>query len=79
MQGAQLAELELLYKEEQLLRKRYFNTIEGPIFLNISSAKVILCGFFFFFSPSEVAEISFSCMHLRYERKDQSVLSFKTS
>lgn len=29
MQGAQLAELEVLYKEEQLLRKRYFNTIEG--------------------------------------------------
>ncbi|XP_062102804.1 kinesin-like protein KIN-14E [Humulus lupulus] len=28
MQGAQLAELEVLYKEEQLLRKRYFNTIE---------------------------------------------------
>lgn len=27
-QGAQLAELELLYKEEQVLRKRYFNTIE---------------------------------------------------
>ncbi|XWS47617.1 hypothetical protein CRYUN_Cryun14cG0167600 [Craigia yunnanensis] len=29
MQGAQLAELEALYKEEQVLRKRYFNTIEG--------------------------------------------------
>lgn len=29
MQGAQLAELEVLYKEEQILRKRYFNTIEG--------------------------------------------------
>nr|XP_023892613.1 kinesin-like protein KIN-14E isoform X2 [Quercus suber] len=28
MQGAQLAELEVLYKEEQVLRKRYFNTIE---------------------------------------------------
>ncbi|KAK1349198.1 kinesin-like calmodulin-binding protein [Heracleum sosnowskyi] len=28
MQGAQLAELETLYKEEQVLRKRYFNTIE---------------------------------------------------
>ncbi|KAK2657716.1 hypothetical protein Ddye_010768 [Dipteronia dyeriana] len=28
MQGAQLAELETLYKEEQILRKRYFNTIE---------------------------------------------------
>ncbi|KAE8707171.1 Kinesin-like calmodulin-binding protein-like protein [Hibiscus syriacus] len=28
MQGAQLAELEALYKEEQVLRKRYFNTIE---------------------------------------------------
>ncbi|KAH7519779.1 hypothetical protein FEM48_Zijuj08G0073400 [Ziziphus jujuba var. spinosa] len=28
MQAAQLAELEVLYKEEQLLRKRYFNTIE---------------------------------------------------
>ncbi|MBA0608177.1 hypothetical protein Godav_020419, partial [Gossypium davidsonii] len=28
MQGAQLAELEVLYKEEQILRKRYFNTIE---------------------------------------------------
>ncbi|KAL4197980.1 hypothetical protein AMTRI_Chr03g137920 [Amborella trichopoda] len=27
-QGAQLVELEALYKEEQLLRKRYFNTIE---------------------------------------------------
>ncbi|KAL5752236.1 hypothetical protein ACOSP7_022423 [Xanthoceras sorbifolium] len=28
MQGAQLAEFEVLYKEEQILRKRYFNTIE---------------------------------------------------
>lgn len=28
MQGAQLAEMETLYKEEQVLRKRYFNTIE---------------------------------------------------
>ncbi|KAF5745100.1 putative calmodulin binding protein [Tripterygium wilfordii] len=28
MQGAQLAELETLYKEEQVLRKRYFNIIE---------------------------------------------------
>ncbi|KAI5438450.1 kinesin-like protein KIN-14I isoform X1 [Lathyrus oleraceus] len=28
MQGAQLAEMESLYKEEQVLRKRYFNTIE---------------------------------------------------
>ncbi|KAL5980141.1 Kinesin-like protein KIN-14E [Asimina triloba] len=27
-QGVQLAELEALYKEEQVLRKRYFNTIE---------------------------------------------------
>lgn len=29
MQAVQLAEMELLYKEEQVLRKRYFNTIEG--------------------------------------------------
>ncbi|XP_058180550.1 kinesin-like protein KIN-14I [Rhododendron vialii] len=28
MQGAQLAELETLYREEQVLRKQYFNTIE---------------------------------------------------
>lgn len=28
MQGAQLIELEALYKEEQVLRKRYYNTIE---------------------------------------------------
>ncbi|KAL0643368.1 hypothetical protein Bca4012_041658 [Brassica carinata] len=28
MQGVQLAELEILYKEEQVLRKRYYNTIE---------------------------------------------------
>ncbi|XP_057809328.1 kinesin-like protein KIN-14E [Salvia miltiorrhiza] len=28
MQGAQLAEMEALYKEEQIMRKRYFNTIE---------------------------------------------------
>ncbi|GAU39812.1 hypothetical protein TSUD_154690 [Trifolium subterraneum] len=28
MQGAQLAEMEALYKEEQVLRKRYFNVIE---------------------------------------------------
>ncbi|KAF7134580.1 hypothetical protein RHSIM_Rhsim08G0024500 [Rhododendron simsii] len=28
MQGAKLAELETLYKEEQVLRKQYFNTIE---------------------------------------------------
>lgn len=36
MQGAQLAELEVLYKEEQVLRKRYFNTIEGWHFLKPS-------------------------------------------
>lgn len=29
MQGNQLAEFETLYKEEQVLRKRYFNMIEG--------------------------------------------------
>jgi len=29
MQRAQLAEMEGLYKEEQVLRKRYFNVIEG--------------------------------------------------
>ena len=29
IQGAQLTELEALYMEEQVLRKRYFNTIEG--------------------------------------------------
>ncbi|KAG6385832.1 hypothetical protein SASPL_154713 [Salvia splendens] len=29
MQGTQLAEMEALYKEEQIMRKRYFNTIEG--------------------------------------------------
>ncbi|MED6123271.1 Kinesin-like protein KIN-14E [Stylosanthes scabra] len=28
MQASQLADMELLYKEEQVLRKRYFNTIE---------------------------------------------------
>ncbi|BBN70036.1 U3 ribonucleoprotein family protein, partial [Prunus dulcis] len=28
MKGARLAELEVLFKEEQLMRKRYFNTIE---------------------------------------------------
>ncbi|XP_042017387.1 kinesin-like protein KIN-14E isoform X2 [Salvia splendens] len=28
MQGAQLAEIEALYKEEQIMRKRYFNMIE---------------------------------------------------
>ncbi|KAF8049664.1 hypothetical protein N665_2159s0015 [Sinapis alba] len=28
MQGTQLAELEILYKQEQVLRKRYYNTIE---------------------------------------------------
>ena len=31
MQGVQLAELEILYKEEQVLRKRYYNTIEGNV------------------------------------------------
>lgn len=31
MQGAQLAEMEALYKEEQIMRKRYFNMIEGTI------------------------------------------------
>lgn len=31
MQGAQLAEMKVLYKEEQVLRKRYFNTIEGGL------------------------------------------------
>jgi hypothetical protein len=29
MQGAQLANLEMLYKEEQVLRKRHFNIIKG--------------------------------------------------
>lgn len=29
MQGAQLAEMEALYREEQVLRKKYFNIIEG--------------------------------------------------
>lgn len=29
MQAAQLAETEALYREEQVLRKRYFNVIEG--------------------------------------------------
>ena len=29
MQAAQLAELEVLYKDEQVLRKRYFNIIDG--------------------------------------------------
>lgn len=33
MQGAQLSELEILYKEEQVLRKRYYNTIEGNMIL----------------------------------------------
>ncbi|KAF9618328.1 hypothetical protein IFM89_000963 [Coptis chinensis] len=36
-QGAQLLELEALYKEEQILRKRYFNTIEGCQFFSTSS------------------------------------------
>jgi hypothetical protein len=35
MQASQLAELEVLYKEEQVLRKRFFNTIEGWIASNI--------------------------------------------
>lgn len=30
-QGAQLVELENLYKQEQVLRKRYYNTIEGKL------------------------------------------------
>lgn len=36
MQEARIAELEVLYKEEQVLRKRYFNTIEGWHFLKPS-------------------------------------------
>lgn len=31
MQGAQLAEMEALYREEQVLRKKYFNIIEGKV------------------------------------------------
>jgi len=31
MQATQLAELEVLYKEEQALRKKYFNIIEGML------------------------------------------------
>ncbi|GAB4847660.1 Kinesin-like protein KIN-14E [Ancistrocladus abbreviatus] len=38
IQGAQLVELEVLYKEEQALRKRYFNTIEG---WNFTSKKMV--------------------------------------
>jgi hypothetical protein len=34
-QGAQLVELENLYKQEQVLRKRYYNTIEGKPELNV--------------------------------------------
>jgi len=34
-QGAQLVELENLYKQEQVLRKRYYNTIEGKLELNV--------------------------------------------
>lgn len=34
-QGAQLLELENLYKQEQVLRKRYYNTIEGKLELNV--------------------------------------------
>ena len=30
-QGTQLMELENLYKQEQVLRKRYYNTIEGKL------------------------------------------------
>lgn len=34
-QGAQLVELENLYKQEQVLRKRYYNTIEGKPEFNV--------------------------------------------
>ena len=44
MQGAQLAELEALYKEEQVLRKRYFNTIEGGQ-QNVIVKKLFVCFF----------------------------------
>jgi hypothetical protein len=36
MQGARLVELEVLYKEEQVLRKRFFNIVEGWHFLKPS-------------------------------------------
>lgn len=43
MQGAQLAELEALYKEELVLRKRYYNIIEGFCTIFLSKAKMFLC------------------------------------
>lgn len=35
-QGAQLIELENLYKQEQVLRKRYYNTIEGMLEIEVT-------------------------------------------
>ena len=43
MQGAQLAEMEALYKEEQVLRKRYFNTIEGGLLKYRTVQSVPVC------------------------------------
>lgn len=45
MQGAQLAEMQSLYKEEQIMRKRYFNMIEGTFksFLNPEKFNIFLC------------------------------------
>jgi len=44
MQAAQLGEMELLYKEEQVLRKRYFNTIEGSVQKVSIQDLLCLCG-----------------------------------
>lgn len=69
MQGAQLAELEILYKEEQVLRKRYYNTIEGNMMFNNGINSNIL----------EFSYINFVCIYNRYEGQDKSLLSNKTS
>lgn len=83
MQGAQLAELEVLYKEEQVLRKRYFNTIEGWHFLKLqwgACFTALECWPLFMKSLYHFhKQIIISWIHFRYERQDQSFLSNETS
>ena len=74
MQGAQLAELEALYKEEQVLRKRYFNTIEG------GQQNVIIKKLFVRVSLLFQRHIQhWNSFLFRYERQDPSLLSAETS
>lgn len=78
-------ELENLYKQEQILRKRYYNTIEGKSELN-----VLLSNDRDNFNELAITYVTTLCNELvtiyiyistlyRYERKNKSFLSLASS